>query len=161
MAKQLPHRSRRYGVGKEIGGAIYIHRSAEDVLPADVIARGRSCFPPGFEYHVVKYDPKSNVVSFVEAPDFDVAPEPSIHRVVTVAPDGSSRLRDLGGRVIYHHKWLFVREGYAGFNTQESQSRSRIILGVRDIDPKRIGSKAYWTTHVLPRITALESSDGS
>jgi len=117
--------------------------------------------PPDFEYHVLKYNPKSNTVSFVEAPDFDVAHEPSLYRVVTVAPDGSSRLRDLGGRTIYHHKWLFVREGYTGFNMQESQRRSRVILAVRDIDPKRIGSKEYWATHVLPLITALEGSDGS
>lgn len=161
MARQLPHRSRRYGVGKEIGGAIYIHRSAEDVLPPDVIARGRSCLPPDFEYHVVKYNPKSDTVSFVEAPDFDNVPEPSLHRVFTILPNGSSQLRDFGGKIIYHHKWLFVREDYRGFDLHESQCRSRVIFDSPDIDFKRIGSKAYWTTHVLPRITALEGSDGS
>jgi hypothetical protein len=75
-------RSRKYGVGKEIGGAIYVHRRYENVF-GDVVATAREHLPEGFEYDVVKYDSRSGNVSFVESPDFDTSDEPIVGEIVT------------------------------------------------------------------------------
>jgi len=100
-------RSRKYGVGKEIGGAIYVHRQYEDVF-GDVVANARKFLPEGFGYLVVKYDSRSGNVSFVESPDFDTTDEPIVGEIVTVKPDGVIRRRkQAADPEIYHHKWLF------------------------------------------------------
>ena len=39
---QVPKRSKRFGVGKEIGGAVFVHRSAESVLPADALSAAKA-----------------------------------------------------------------------------------------------------------------------
>jgi hypothetical protein len=49
----LPKRSRRYGVGKEIGGAVYVHRKYECVFGA-VVEEARKYLPLDFSYTVVK-----------------------------------------------------------------------------------------------------------
>jgi hypothetical protein len=51
---RLPHRSRRYGVGKEIAGKVYVHRDYADRLgePATVAA---VALPADFAYDIVKY----------------------------------------------------------------------------------------------------------
>ena len=49
----LPKRSKRYGVGKEIGGAVYVHRRYEHVF-GPVVQQARVHVPPEFRYTVVK-----------------------------------------------------------------------------------------------------------
>ena len=41
----LPKRSKRYGVGKEIGGAVYVHRRYEHVLGPRSKKHGGTCRP--------------------------------------------------------------------------------------------------------------------
>src|SRR5262249_11482684 len=98
----------RYGVGKEIGGAVYVHRRYQDLLgPAVEAAAAR--LPPGFAYTVVKVHQGTGAVSFIHSPDFDTAPEPTVGDLCTVAPDGKVRhRRQLADPYLYHHKWLFV-----------------------------------------------------
>ena len=52
-SEPLPTRSRRYGVGKEIGGAVYVHRQYEDRLGPTVIWAKR-LIPADYAYDVVK-----------------------------------------------------------------------------------------------------------
>ena len=37
-------RSSKYGVGKQMGNTIYIHKSSRNVLPGDVIDRPRNLY---------------------------------------------------------------------------------------------------------------------
>ena len=52
---------------------------------------------------------------------------------------------------IYHHKWLFVKDDYKGFDVEESKKRSIKWLSVSDkINMSKIGYKNYWENEVLP-----------
>lgn len=151
-----PKRSQTFGVGKEIGGAVYVHRSSESVL-GEVVASAKTHLPPDFQYDVVKLTFRSNEVSFVSSPDFDTADEPIVGMSVTVAPDGTVRHRsESRNPQIYHHKWLFVAADYPGFDVVQSMERSKLWLALSDVDAKRIGRKEYWETLVVPRIVPAE-----
>jgi len=148
----LPRRSTRFGVGKEIGGAVYLHRDYAHLL-GEPVQRALASLPAGFDYAVVKYSLKSGVVSFVRSPDFDPAPEPAVGDVWTVSPEGRARLWQQGADPwIYHHKWLFVAEGYSGFNVERSRERSRRWLALAGVDRPRIGRRSYWDAWVVPRL---------
>ena len=148
----LPKRSKRYGVGKEIGGAVYVHRRYEHVLGA-AVEEARRHLPPEFCYTVVKLNLTNKSVSFVEVADFDSAPEPTIDTIITVRPDGSTkRIPPPSDPFIYHHKWLFVKDDYDGFDVEQSRARSRAHMALPDIDRRRIGKKNYWITEVVPRL---------
>jgi len=149
---RLPARSRKYGVGKDIGGAIYLHRLYEQVL-GPAIERAKSHLPPGFPYTIVKYNGATGAVSFIHSPDFDTAPEPTLGDLYTVRADGTTSFRKQpADPYIYHHKWLMVRDDYPGFDVQESQRRSRLWSALHHLDRSRIGRKSYWTSTVLPRL---------
>ena len=105
-------RSRCYGVGKEIGGAVYVHRQYEDRLGPTIIWAKR-LIPADYNYDVVKYNRRTNAVSFIQCPEFNIEPEPSITGVVTVRADGTVQRRAVpSDPPIYHHKWLFVDDDF-------------------------------------------------
>jgi hypothetical protein len=138
-------------VGKEIGGSVYVHRQYEDRL-GPTVALAKRWLPAGYDYDVVKYNRRTEAVSFIQCPEFDVEPEPSMVGVVTVRADGTLQRRAVsGGPPIYHHKWLFVGDDYSGFDVEESKRRSAAWLVLADVDKSRIGRRCYWQTHVVPR----------
>ncbi|NLY01884.1 MAG: hypothetical protein GXY83_37845 [Rhodopirellula sp.] len=148
----LPRRSRKYGVGKEIGGAVYVHRRYQHVF-GSAVEEAQKHLPPDFSYTVVKLNLANNSLSFVAVADFDTAPEPTIGAVVTVKTDGSCRrMQPPSDPFIYHHKWLFVKDDYDGFDVEESKVRSRAWMALADIDRTRIGKKSYWQSKVVPRL---------
>jgi hypothetical protein len=148
-------RSSRYGVGKEIGGAVYVHRRYQHLL-GPAVAEAAARLPPGFDYTVVKLHRRTGVVSFIHSPDFDTADEPTVGDLYTVRPDGTVTLRrQPPDPYLYHHKWLFVADDYPGFEVAASKARSEEWLALPDIDRSRIGRRSYWTQIVLPRIEGL------
>ena len=156
VATALPKRSRKYGVGKEIGGAVYVHRKYEGVF-APAINEARKRLPPDFEYTVVKLNLANNTFSFIQVTDFDTAPEPTVGTVIAVKQDGSCRhMKPPEDPYIYHHKWLFVADDYDGFDVEESKARSRAWMDLADIDRSRIGKKSYWQSKVVPRLPSGE-----
>ena len=157
MAK-LPSRCRKYSVGKEIGGALYVHRSYEGLLPEPVKIAAKN-LPTDFDYDVVKFVEKESCVSFVVCPDFDSADEPIVGDIVRLALNGSQQFfRQQADPFIYHHKWLFVMDDYAGFDVRKSKSRSITWLGLHDVDVKRIGRRSFWNDHVVPRLPQTPSN---
>ncbi len=156
----LPVRSRRYGVGKEIGGAVYVHRAYADRLPSERIATAAPCLPSDFQYTVLKLNFLTGAVSFIASPDFDTAPEPIVGDLWIVRADGSTRFRaKLADPYIYHHKWLFVADDYAGFDVEESRARSVAWTTLPDVDRSRIGRLSYWVESVLPRLGESRALD--
>lgn len=154
--QKLPKRSRKYGVGKEIGGAVYLHRLYVGLLPL-FAQRLWEELQDQSHFTVVKYSERSKTVSFVETPDFDRTPEPEIGQVLTFKFSGeASRRKPLSDPYIYHHKWLFVMDDYNGFDIEESKRRSRLWLSLDGIDSRRIGKKSYWVKNVLPRIEQVD-----
>jgi hypothetical protein len=150
--QRLPQRSKRFGVGKEIGGAFYVHRRYEDQLDQPV-AETKAHLPPDFDYQIVKYSQRTGTVSFVQSDDFDTASEPTVGDILIVSPDGQLRpRRQPADPEIYHHKWLFVANDYEGFDVEASKQRSLKWLSLEDVDRSRIGKKSYWQQHVVPRL---------
>lgn len=155
-ATAFPRRSRRFGIGKEIGGAVYVHRSYESVL-GSTVQHAKALIPPDFPYAVVKLRIGNGAVSFVESADFDSCPEPQVGAIWTTGRDGSTRyLPPLEDPWIYHHKWLMVDDAYRGFDVEESRERSRSWLALSGVDKRRVGRRSYWLTEVAPLLSMSE-----
>lgn len=152
VAQELPKRTSKFGIGKDIGGAVYLHRTYEHKL-GHAIAAAKTKLPSDFDYQIVKYDYRTNAVSFVQCEDFDSAPEPTVGDIVTVDAEGTvRRRRPPRDPEIYHHKWLFVAEDYDGFDVEASRQRSLAWMRLEGIDRKRIGRKSFWDQYVVPRL---------
>jgi len=146
-------KSPKYGVGKQVGNTIYLHKSVEDKLPYEILFTAKNKIPNDFDYDIVKYDESNGNVTFISSPDWDSSDEPIVGDAILIRGDGSERLiNQKKSPQIYHHKWLFVNDGYTGFNTEESKERSRKWLKVPNIEFNKIGYKNYWDTKVLPYI---------
>ena len=125
--KGSPIKRSKYGVGKEIGGSIYVHSSyARDIVPIDELEYAEmqlQMLYPYFQYNCIRYDLKTKSISFQEAPDFDTAREPVVGDYITVFPDGT--IKTGHSNYIFHHKWLWVKDDYNGFNVAESRNWSK------------------------------------
>jgi hypothetical protein len=152
--KGTPIKRSRLGVGKDIGGAIYLHRDYKNLLPdqAGLVKAAKVAFDNGMQdYNVIKAS-KDGTYTFIKSLDFDTADEPTVGAYLTVKPDGSSKRGN--SNAIWHHKWLWVTDDYTGFNVEESKERSRKWLALPGIDFNRIGNKDYWDANVVPKIAA-------
>jgi len=157
MAVRLLKRSKRFGVGKQIGGAVYVHRQYESKLGA-AVAEAKRKLSAEADYQVVKYNYLTGAVSFVQSPDFDTAPEPTVGGILIVDSQGQiRRRRQASDPEIYHHKWLFVADDFQGFDVEQSKQRSLAWTAIDGVDRKRIGKKSYWELQVLPRLSTSAS----
>lgn len=121
----------KYGVGKLIGGCLYLHKDYSQIIPQDILKNAESALKeayPNFKYQCLKYDTKKQSVSFQEAPDFDSAREPIVGHYVTVTIDG--KVKTGHSNYIWHHKWLWVKDDYIGFDIEESYRWSEKWLAV-------------------------------
>ena len=142
-----------YGVGKQMGNTIYLHKSVEDKLPASLLKLAQSFIPPNFTYDIIKYDKSNGNITFISSPDWDNAPEPIVGDALLIRGDGTTRfIPQKSNPQIYHHKWLFVDDGYGGFNTTLSKERSKKWVGLPHIEFNKIGYKDYWVKNVIPLI---------
>ena len=136
------------GVGKRMVNCVYYHNTA---APHDLI------YPylrhvRDWNWDVVKIGEKT--ASFLPSTEFDFVPEPSVGWSLVVLADGRTRrVHPPSDPWIYHHKWLFVRPGYAGFDIAAAKYRSLAWLRLSGVDRRRIGRRSYWDRHVVPRIS--------
>lgn len=158
--------SKKYPVGKEIGGELYIHISALDTLPGTTLNRveeayniARERYPLEADYiSIVKINPQ--YISLIYSPDFDTTPEPVVDYSIQVK-NGVAKLTDYRDRVrrqIYHHKWEMVKPDYRGFDYHESKERSKFWLNHPHVLAHKengrvfsgsIGYQDYWKDNVL------------
>ena len=138
-------RSSKYGVGKKMMDSIYVHKSSEDVLSQNRFNKVKSILPDVFDYDIVKYNEIKHWFTFTKSKDWDISLEPIVGDAILVKDDGSFKfIKQKNPPQIYHHKWLFVKDDYSGFNVEESKNRSRQWLSIPNIDFNRIGSKKFW-----------------
>ena len=142
-------------VGKMIGGDLYVHYSANDILPQSELVAAENKLPEGFEYEVIKYNAKEGSFSFIASPDWNTSHEPIVGDAYKVKKNGEvSVTKQKENPQIYHHKWNFVRDDYSGFDVEQSIQRS--IDWYRDakseIEMTKIGSQNYWKENALPLI---------
>lgn len=135
-----------FGFGKKMGNDVYIHKNYESYLPSDVLLENKKMLPEDFNYTIVKWNKKDNSMSFIESKDFDTSDEPIVDDSCKVS-NGNIRFRSKPKRdQIYHHKWMFVKPEYNGFNYDESKLRSLAWYKKYDYDSRMIGYKDYWDT---------------
>lgn len=143
----------RWGVGKEMGGFVYLHRNYIPTIPEDRqrLIQEAATHIGDFQFNVVKVGVRNNVVSFINSPDFDTAPEPTAGRYVNVNLDAGS-VKQGNTKSIWHHKWLWVMDDYQGFDVEESFQRSQKWLALPDIDFSRIGKREVWDDTIKDRL---------
>ena len=121
----------KYGVGKQMGSQVYLHKDyVSDVIPKKVWENALKVLSDAdsdFEYNCVMYDTKTGNVRFDEAPDFDESREPIVGDTITVKPDGTVKRGH--SNYIWHHKWLWVKNDYQGFDINQSKAWSNKWLG--------------------------------
>lgn len=139
----------KWGVGKDIGGSLYVHISyvpqefrAKVQLARNVLNREYPSFTP----NIVRIDYKKDSIAFYDSPEFDSVNEPAAGTMITVTDDLVSKPRKVSQ--IWHHKWLWVDNSYTGFNVKDSIKRSEEWLATdtaEDPLPYRgIGSRKTW-----------------
>jgi len=117
---------RRYKniVGKDIGGQLYVHKNyANEVIPSELLDSGAKQLPKDFKYNTIMWDRRNNIIRFDSAPGFDTEREPIVGDYVVVFPNGT--LREGKSNYIWHHKWLWVKDDYKGFNVSEAINWSK------------------------------------
>jgi hypothetical protein len=147
LGAPMPHA--KLGVGKLIGGRLYLHRSAWDALPQEPLAKALARLPEGFEPAVAKWDAKTGCFSFMESSGFAIEEEPAIERSAKVFPNGMVSLsKAKSDPQIYHHKWSFARPESCGFDYYASVLRT-IEWARVPCDRAVIGTRSRWEADVV------------
>lgn len=140
----------KYGVGKLIGGFLYLHKQyVKDVIPKKVYKNAIEK-TKGFYFNVVKWNVKDNTISLFNSPDFDSADEPVAGEYMTISPDG--KVKKGFTKSIWHHKWLWVKDNYKGFDVEKSFQRSQKWLSIPDIEFSKIGNKDFWNKNYASKL---------
>jgi hypothetical protein len=173
--KDTTYHSRRekHGIGKVIKKDKWVHFSALDAITEDeqhLVQKAITFLPAPLSKDteiIVKVNIEESYVVFAESPDWNTATEPIQGRWERIAGldtsqpvYSSSRMQD--NPMIYHHKWMFVKDDYPGFDVKESMEWSETwknceIVKKLVADPstkfyRRIGRQQYWHDMVLSPI---------
>lgn len=140
------------GVGKVMGDEIYMHKQYAQSLDPDIYNKALEVLKQNtvnFEFDIIKFNKKTSRISFISSPDFNVSDEPVVGDIVSVdVGDGAvSFTKKKKDPQIYHHKWMFVKDDYAGFDVKQSMLRSiqwKSIVGQNKDISSRIGYQSFW-----------------
>ncbi len=125
VGKTTYQRSKKYGVGKEIGGKIYVHKNYFHlIISPDTFLDAVNQLPYGFIFNCMVIDKKKNTIRFDEAPDFDTAREPHPGNFIEVNLV-TKEIRQGHSNMIWHHKWMWVMDDYSGFDVEASYQWSK------------------------------------
>lgn len=128
---------RHHPVGKRVGSKVYFHASYNDEF--------FTCPVELEHYNITRLDLKAREVCFMLCPNFDTEDEPVITEVWNVTRDLYTSYD--GNPFIYHHKWMFVKDDYEGFDVEAAKRRSLKWFpkakGNRQV-LSRIGRQRFW-----------------
>lgn len=137
-------------IGKRVGSCIYAHKQYEtEIVPVNVLKKAKRLLKTiycGNTYTCIKYDKKTNNITFQWSSTFDRWDEPKIDKCFLVKADGTSRiLPDKKDPQIWHHKWMWVADNYEGFNVEKSKERSKQWEPhVTKEEKSKIGTLSFW-----------------
>lgn len=146
----VPGRYQKTGVGKYIGGNLYVHKDYTDVFDNSYgkALQALQNNAPHFKFDIVKHNQEKDSYSFISSPDFDTKDEPTVGDSILVDKDGNLKLtKQKKDPQIYHHKWNFVKNDYSGFNVAESVKRSiawKSVIGKNKQLSSKIGTSSFW-----------------
>jgi hypothetical protein len=134
----------KFGVGKKMSGAIFMHRDEAKKLG---FLSGIPSIPK--EYNLVKLHGKRqgvfHQIDFVASPDFDSSPEPIL--ADRIHYDKNTKETKHGQHLVdpyvIHHKWLLVKPNYKGFSYNKAIARSKRILNA-GYQTNRVERKSLW-----------------
>ncbi|HRT84924.1 MAG TPA: hypothetical protein P5523_09825, partial [Bacteroidales bacterium] len=128
--KGTPLKRYKNKVGKLVGPQLYVHRQyAAEVIPHSQLkyaAEMLKQIKPTFRFNSVMWNRDTNEIRFDEAPDFDTAREPHVGKFIAISPDGS--IREGQSNNIWHHKWLWVKDDYQGFDVDKAKEWSKLWI---------------------------------
>ena len=133
----------KYGVGKQMGSNLYAHINYLDsaIRNQDLIFLCSLLLPEDFNPNCFCINYKEGWIRFDEAPDFDTAREPTVGLTYKIYYN-ESRIVKRQVNQIWHHKWMWVKDDYKGFDVKESFEWSRKWLSKFDEPAK--GSPQCW-----------------
>ncbi len=147
---------RRHPVGKSIGDNIWLHSSyASDIVDKrtlDFDIKNIHRHVPDFSPNIIRVNQKTKELTWIESSDFDDSPEPMLNRTIRLVGDAIKSTKENMDPLIYHHKHLFVKDDYAGFDVEASKERSvswKSRLGVNASVSNRIGRKSFWLSWLM------------
>jgi hypothetical protein len=166
--------------GKHIGGRIYMHRTCIGSLPRELYDKLQELDELFFNnkwgkgYNIIKLDGFGDDISFIFSEEFDVSDEPRIDYAYIIRDKKLFRTIDYSKFrkeviPVYHHKWMFVRPDYKGFDVEKSKQRSEwwekhpVILDRMKNDrffKCTIGSYRYWND-LLKEMNEYDSKNRS
>jgi hypothetical protein len=132
-----------FGVGKRIGYYLYIHKDfihcVNLVFPLahfqyyfTILKRHYPSFAS--QFNCVRLDMRYQNIRFDEAPDFDHAREPHIGATIEVVDGKCSEMKHY--KSIWHHRWLWIKDGYPGFDVGKAVKWSQKYCAVLNEVPK-------------------------
>ena len=146
-------RNKKYNVGKKIGNQIWIHKNyITDIMTVNEYLDYENELPTDYQFNLLRIDLKTNEIAFINSPDFNDSNEPLVGQSIRVSKkEDSFSLSKIQNPpkdpLIYHHKWLFVKDDYKGFDINESKKRSiewKTKLGIDKSITSRIGRLSFW-----------------
>lgn len=146
----IPQRYSKTGVGKYIGGNLYVHKNYTEVFSEsyNVALNYLKDNAPNFVFDIVKFNQEKNTYSFISSPDFDTKDEPTVGDSIQIDSSGNLKLtKQKKDPQIYHHKWSFVKNDYSGFSVENSIKRSiewKSVLGKNKELSSKIGTSSFW-----------------
>lgn len=137
-------RNAKYGVGKQMHNCLYFHKMyAPQIIPSKVLKPAQEILEqvlPHFHYNCIKWDFRTNTITFQQGLDFDIAREPHVGKYLTVHANGDHIVGH--SNAIWHHKWLWVKDDYEGFDVQESKNWSKTWTDV--LQETAVGCDRIW-----------------
>jgi hypothetical protein len=132
--------------GKQVGSKLYVHAQyVKGAVPDELLLNAvRAAGAKIIGFDCVRYDSRTGSLAFQFSSDFDTAEEPLVDRTVRVSPEGRVQ-ESVGMGQIWHHKWMWVADDYAGFDVEASKRRSQLWKPhVSKEELRKIGYKKYW-----------------
>lgn len=166
--KSLQIKRSKYGVGKNINPNIWFHKDyISDFMPLNEYQNYINLLPENFDFNIIKFDTKSKDLSFIYSPNFDSSHEPIVSDSYKIKEkNGTLELckmtKEQKDPLIYHHKWLFVKEDYKGFDIEESKRRSiewKSVLGKNPQVTSKIGRLSFWKNWLKENKMTLENTN--
>jgi DNA phosphorothioation-associated putative methyltransferase len=142
-------------VGKSLPQDLYVHRSAEDELPAllRLLIFAAQQVVGDVVYDLVKIATDGRAVSFLAYPNFDEDPHPALLRSVRVyLPKASIGVRDYRAAAnppILHRKELLVTERYPHYEKFRDLTRAEESAGL--LSQSDIGFQSNWIAQLQMR----------
>ena len=134
---------------------LYVHRQyAPGIVSPDTGLYHRvSCVPRDYDWTYVKWDRRTNALTFVQCVDWDAASEPTCGNMLRVPWDGPIVFLAIQSNpFIIHGKHLFVEPGYKGFDYEQARERWESYQGAEWLDKRLMGRRDWWAENALPRI---------